>query len=80
MPMFTKMTLYNYSITSLYSMHVSAQSSYKNKNVLKILPSGFFFLLQAAFNLTAFTFQSKIFLAAFQKQWSRTLFCRFTGL
>ena len=43
LPMCTKLTLYNYSITSLYSEHSSAQSSYKNKNVLKMLPSGFVF-------------------------------------
>lgn len=41
-------------------MHGSAQSSYKNKNVLKILPSGFVFLLEPAFNLNAFKFFSRL--------------------
>lgn len=36
LPMCTKMTLYNYSIISLYSIHGSTQSSYKNKNVSKM--------------------------------------------
>ena len=58
--MCTKTTLYNYSIISLLSVHGSAQSSYKNKNCLEMLPSGFIILLRQLLIWRAFKFQDKI--------------------
>lgn len=48
--MCSKMTLYNYSIISPYSMHGSDKGSFENKNVFKLQSGCFVFLEEMAFN------------------------------